>query len=886
MTLSARRTIIAPDRLALRDRRLHAARTLQQGTQVMAIAQAAARLAGGFVRPVDTDSLRLALQEVLPLAALGELDAIKSLPGMVSAATRTMERIWLAGIDLQARAAHHPRLAALAALERAVLAHLPPPMLRPADIAAAALGRLAHAPAVLGSINIDGVADLAPCWRALLIALATQVQVRWLAGTRPVPAWLDGSAILVTRSVPADPCVKVVSAATPAHEVLEAVRWMRQLLASGQAQAGEVAIAASDPAPFDAHMLAMRAQAGIDLHFVHGIPVATTRDGQAASALADILVRGLSHARLRRLVHLSDANVPMLRTLPDGWLRVLPADAALTSLQSWDRLLERLTASSWPDEMNHAPGLASLVRLLQAGPGEAQAAGEALLRGRALIIWRRALAAGPAASLMSTLENMKQDDGLDPCAVAAWMPASALAGSPRKFVRLLGLNAGQWPRPRGDDALLPDHVVDPAELDMLSQAQHDMDDFRAVLDGCVGQVALSYSRRNDDGRGMAKSPLLAGFAQPEFVRRRATSMHAMSEGDRLAARPREFRDLATAVAAHSCWTDWQAGTVTAHDGAVEPAHAHLLAIASRTHSASSLGLLLRHPLGYLWKYGLGLTAPELNPEPLTLDARAAGVLVHDILDRALRNLTPAGALAHAGDAAIDAAVAAAGAAAGAAAAATIDLPPAVIWRRTLDDACQLAAAALRHGREGSAHMQSFGEVPFGGADPKSDVQLPWDPVTQVTIPGTALRIKGYIDRLDVSADGRRAHVCDYKTGKALGSDVLIAGGAELQRCLYAIAANAMLGKEVAVRSALLYPREPVERVLADPALVIAELTAHLASAHASLLAGNCLPGPDTGGRYDQYLFLLPANAPATYCKRKAVAIHATLGAAAAVWESK
>ncbi len=133
----------------------------------MAIEQAAARLAGGFVRPVDTDSLRLALQDVLPMAALGELDAIKALPGMVSAATRTLERVWLSGIDPPARAGRHPRLAALAALEAAVLVQLPPKMVRPAGIAAAALERLTHAPAVLGSLDVDGISDQAPCWRVL-----------------------------------------------------------------------------------------------------------------------------------------------------------------------------------------------------------------------------------------------------------------------------------------------------------------------------------------------------------------------------------------------------------------------------------------------------------------------------------------------------------------------------------------------------------------------------------------------------------------------------------------------------------------------------------------------------------------------------------------------
>lgn len=131
MTILVRRTVLVPDRLAQRARRLHAARTLQHGVQVMAVEQMAARLAGGFLHPIDSDSLRLAVQEALPATRMDALEAIKPLPGMVGAATRTLERVWLAGIDLQARAAPHARVTALAALESTVLARLPGKM-RPA----------------------------------------------------------------------------------------------------------------------------------------------------------------------------------------------------------------------------------------------------------------------------------------------------------------------------------------------------------------------------------------------------------------------------------------------------------------------------------------------------------------------------------------------------------------------------------------------------------------------------------------------------------------------------------------------------------------------------------------------------------------------------------
>jgi hypothetical protein len=54
------------------------------------------------------------------------------------------------------------------------------------------------------------------------------------------------------------------------------------------------------------------------------------------------------------------------------------------------------------------------------------AIGEALLRGKPLAIWRKALLVGPGASIDSTLETLKQEDGLDASASIAWMPASDL----------------------------------------------------------------------------------------------------------------------------------------------------------------------------------------------------------------------------------------------------------------------------------------------------------------------------------------------------------------------------------------------------------------------------------------------------------------------------
>ena len=107
---SRRRSAVVHGRLAMRDAVLEAARNRAHGLQAMAFEPLAARLAGGLLRAIDDESLRAATQAALPGTQLGELDAIKSLPGFVGAAADTLRKAWRAGIDLEARSGEHPRL--------------------------------------------------------------------------------------------------------------------------------------------------------------------------------------------------------------------------------------------------------------------------------------------------------------------------------------------------------------------------------------------------------------------------------------------------------------------------------------------------------------------------------------------------------------------------------------------------------------------------------------------------------------------------------------------------------------------------------------------------------------------------------------------------------
>lgn len=881
-----RHTVIAHGRHAMRERRLAAARQREHGLHILTFEQLAARLAGALTCSVDDETLRQAVQATLPTLVLGELDSLKALPGMVAAAADTISKVWRAGIDLQARAASHPRLASIATLETALLSALPPAMMRPADLVAAALARLEHAPTLIGPVEVVGLTELAPCWRPLLLGLATRVPVRWIAGPRSVPAWLEGCAIHVERAEAQAPQIITVSASTAYHEAIDAMRWARALLASGRAQPADIAIAAVTPADYDDYFLALRHDANFVLHFVHGVHITACREGQAAAALADILLRGLSQIRLRRLSTLLRAYGGPFQGLPEGWTCLLPTDAPLTSRQAWTRLLERLTAKSWTDGIDHGPALREIVDLLWQGTAAAATVGERLLRGRVLAIWRGALRAGPAASLDLTLAALRQDDGLDACVSLAWMPASALAASPRRFVRLLGLNSSRWPRAISEDRLLSDHIIPTTELDPLPVSAADRRDFETILATTQRQVILSRARRDADGRLLGRSPLLHGRPAEHYLRRNAMPEHAFSETDRLTARPDEFRTCAQSIAATSCWRDWMRSEISAHDGLLREHHPAIEAALGRVHSASSLRLLLRNPLGFVWQYVLGLRTPASGEDPLVLDPLGFGDLIHGALDRALRVLEGNGGCATATTEQIARAVDEALRELVSDWESERSVPPALIWRRTLEEARALCERALSFQAQWHPGTRSYSEVPFGGSTPKSLAALPWDAAMPVEIPGTGFRIGGYIDRLDIAGDVRHARVRDYKSGRTPSPDIVFDGGKELQRCLYAFAAKAMLGEDVDVISSLLYLRDGMDLPLDDPELRLREISHYLQAARANLLSGGALLGIDTGSRFDALAFALPANAGATYRRRKEPAATQRLGDAARIWETR
>jgi hypothetical protein len=769
-------------------------------------------------------------------------------------------------------------------------------MCRPADLVRAALQRTSYARTLFGRIAIHGRTEMSPVWRPLIAALAAETDVQWIAGPRYVPSWVHELGIPVVEAPRENPEIHMESCASPRHEALEALRWARELIASGRARPEEIAIAAASPEEWDDHFLALGDMSGLDLHFVHGRKILTTPDGQLAAATAEVLLRGFSHTRMVRLASLLRRQGRLLTALPRDWAQALPKDAPLLDAARWRQVLSTLTANSFSDASDHAPALGELVDILARGLAQAAEIGELLLKGRSLAIWRKALTEGPAGALDVTLTSLRLPDDVAPEAAIIWAPAAALAAVPRPFVRLIGLTSRAWPRHATEDPLLPDHIVPAHRLEPLPVHDADRRDFDTIYRTTARQLFCSRSRRDAEGRLNGVSPLYPANP-PEVHRQRARiPEHAAGWSDRLFARPDEFDELPAAISAISCWIDWHTGRLTPNDGLIRHDHPVVMAALQRQQSATSLVKLLRDPLGYLWQYGFGWNEPSETEDPLLLDALAFGRLLHDALRAAvtrLEALQPGGFASAAPQEIRDALDSALNTVA-AEWEQSQPTPPPVIWRRKLQDIRDLAIVALTFAEAPLPGQRSWTEIPFDGdyhvrdLTPEQRANLPWDPLAPVVIPGTDLRIGGSIDRLDLAATGNVARVTDYKSGKPPGNgrEPMLKGGAELQRCLYAFAVRSLLSGVSSVSSRLLYPKAAEGGLysLADPDAVLSRLAEFAAAAARLAAAGNLLPGPGAANTYNDFAFALPGGAKESYFELKFPLIAARLADLAPLWE--
>ena len=116
--------------------------------------------------------------------------------------------------------------------------------------------------------------------------------------------------------------------------------------------------------------------------------------------------------------------------------------------------------------------------------------------------------------------------------------------------------------------------------------------------------------------------------------------------------------------------------------------------------------------------------------------------------------------------------------------------------------------------------------------------------------------------------------------------LVLKGGRELQRCLYAFAVRSLLPGVSGVSSRLLYLKASDDGFysLADPDAVLARLAEFAAAAAQLVAAGNLLPGAAAADSYNDFAFALPGGASETYFDLKFPLITARLADLAPLWE--
>lgn len=874
-----RHTLVIEGSLAHRMQRAAAASAGATGREVLTLPQLAARLAGGFMGVATPDVVFPAIGHALSRGGFVDLHLVAQLPGTPRAVLESLTKLWNADLELRELAVGNRRLTDLALIEARVREALPAAWLLPRDLRDVAISRVTHAPKIFGQIILESITDIEPVWRPLIVALSGVLPVEWRSVGVLDRTWFVGRITAIETRAPKIDLAH--SCAAPRSEVIEALRWARERLSSGEVSAAEVAVCSTTPHLYDEYMLALRQDSGLPIHFAHGVPALSSREGQRCAALAEILTRGLNQRRVRRLMY-GLPDTPATTLVPANWSLGLRAEAGLFTVEQWEVALREARNAREGDDTAERTFL-PILRMLASGPANATQVGDLLLSARALSIWKQALRMAPSVAISLSLSHLRVPDDTDPANSIAWCSADQLSASPRPIVRLLGLNIRSWPRSDRDDTLIPNHVLSRRRLQPRSLTDRDRTSF-ATITGRARHVALSLSRRSARGGLQAASPLWPEPLEIELLKHRVP-VHALSENDRLLARPMEAKDDIRVVHSLACWKAWASPQLTEYDGLIANDHRIVRKAAERVHSATSLRLLLRDAQAFVWAYAMEWWASKLEPRPLELDATDFGDLVHEVLAEGIRLMDAYGGVQRASSAEREDALTASAAKIASAWPSLRAVPPAVIWKSTMATAQALASGALEVDATLPHSVQSWTELPFGKLPTLAEA--PWKGEDPVILPGTGIRVHGRIDRLDLANNRIATRITDYKTSSE-PEDVfrlVIGGGRELQRVLYATAAKQLLPDVQRVTARLVYLRDDArEHPLTGEELdrAISALSKFAQLAIDGLIEGKALPGPDAQDKFSRFRLALPADRD-RYFMTKREALKAAQGKLNQYW---
>ncbi|WP_413993325.1 PD-(D/E)XK nuclease family protein [Labrys okinawensis] len=862
-----RSTHIVDGLLALRTARAAAARDGAIGREILTLPLLAGRLVGGFTTPAGTDVLYPAIQAALAAGGFQDIADMAGLPGMPRAVLQSLDSVWRTDLDLASLAHEAARFHDLALIEARIRENIPATHLLPRDLRDAAVKRADHARRLLGPVTLAGIVEVDSVWYPLLNAVARVTDLSWNMPEGIEQPWFGGA--IRTSAAPGPTQISAETSADQKSEVVEALRWARRLLSTGQIKAQDIAIAATSTQDWDDHFLAYARSAALPVHFSHGVPALSTADGQTCAALADILGNGLTQERVWRLIRRLPAR-PFASSLPEDWFAGIPRSAALRTLDQWREALTAARPRRAAAELAEQT-LLPILELLARGPDAGGEAGTRLLSGASRTMWEEALRSAPPHAIALSLQSLRVADQREPANSVVWCPASQLVSCPRPFTRLLGFTSRSWPRSDHDDPLIPHHMLERRKLHPVSTAERDRLHFEIIRAQTREQLVLSRAQRNARGGQLSPSTLWPGDSVVH--KRDRVPEHAFSEADRLLARARDAGQLAHVRQAQLCWRNWQwRADLTAHDGLSNANHPAIEAALARIQSTTSMQRLLRDPLGFVWRYALGWHSARQEPEPLQLDPTSFGELVHELISNAITALEPTPGFARASADEIEAAIEDASAAVLVAWPLQRSVPPSILWRHTVKEAARRTAKGLASDDLVRSDTRSWTEVPFGQIDPAAE-QAPWNATLPVPIEPTGLVFGGRMDRLDIRATGDAARITDYKSTKPPPKTqrITLGQGRELQRVLYAIAVRALLPEVRTVVARLIYlTDEPATFELKGDELdnAITHATDYLSAATVILRSGRIAPRWEKDAFYDDMRLALPADRE-SYLRRKA-----------------
>jgi hypothetical protein len=848
-----RQSVIVSGLLAYRTQRAAAARANAIGLEILMLPQLAARLCGGFVERASPEVLFPLIRAALAQGGFSKFNDIAGLPGTPRAVAESLRKIWNADLDLKSLAGRGEQMADIKRIEDQIRRQLPAAWLLPMDLRDRALARADKAPKLLGTIVLNGVVDIEPLWRPLINALVPHVE--WRTSGKVDRSWFAGRLVERPFSIPEFRRVEAV--ADHRSEVIEALRWARELISTGTVVASDIAIASTSLADYDEHMLVLRREGSLPIHFAGGVPALSTRAGQTCAALADVLLRGLSQDRVRRFL-LGLPKDGLLKLLPADWSRGIRPAASLSSVMQWEAALSNTRERRADGDLAERV-LLPILRRLDKGIGDALELGELLLGADAKEIWKDALRASPAEALAMSLQHLRVADEHDAANSIVWCSADQLAASPRPAARLIGLSVRSWPRAGGDDPLVPHHVVPRRELQDRSVTEIDRTSFD-IITGHARHLALSRSRRSVRGGLQAASPLWPKDDEIELARLRVP-VHCFSEADRLLSRPADAMADLRVSRSRTSWRAALRGELNPFDGLVPPNHSVILRALEQPLSSTALRLLLRDPQAFVWHRALDWRQKEFAHRPLVLDAASFGELVHELIAASVRQLDRLGGVQKTSTDEREQIVRDAAAAIEAAWPLERAVPPATLWATTIGKAVDLTLHALRIDEDLPYSLNTWTELNFGGA--ANPAGAPWAEEHDVVLDATGIRIIGRIDRLDLAKSGSVARITDYKTSKPerTPDDLVMDGGRELQRVLYAIAIRT-LAQPGRIVARLLYLGTPITtRPLESERLdkAITDLSAFVNAATSALRSGFAIPGPDAFDKYSAYRLARPAD---------------------------